>query len=136
MSISRKIGAAAFGAALAAALAGPASAQTRIVMAGSSSGGTAHLYFAALAPLLNKYVPGMEASARSGGSTENVVLLERGTAQIAGASPGDAEKVLGKSRAGAIAQLIVKPQGKPVIVPQDDKRAPLGAEVEDFSYFK
>jgi len=96
MSISRKIGAAAFGAALAAALAGPASAQTRIVMAGSSSGGTAHLYFAALAPLLNKYVPGMEASARSGGSTENVVLLERGTAQIAGASPGDAEKVLGK----------------------------------------
>ena len=65
-------------------------------MAGSSSGGTAHLYFAALAPLLNKYVPGMEASARSGGSTENVVLLERGTAQFACASPGAAEKVLGK----------------------------------------
>lgn len=74
----------------------PAKAQTRIVMAGSSSGGTAHLYFAALAPLLNKYIPGMEASARSGGSTENVVLLERGTVQVAGASPGDAEKVLGK----------------------------------------
>jgi TRAP transporter TAXI family solute receptor len=97
MTMSRKIGAAAFGAALAAAaFAGPASAQTRIVMAGSSAGGTAHLYFAALAPLLNKYIPGMEASARSGGSTENVILLERGTAQIAGASPGDAEKVLGK----------------------------------------
>lgn len=73
-----------------------ASAQTRIVMAGSSSGGTSHLYFAALAPLLNKYIPGMEASARSGGSTENVLLLERGTVQVAGASPGDAEKVLGK----------------------------------------
>jgi len=97
MTIARKIGAAALGAALAAgAFAGTATAQTRIVMAGSSSGGTAHLYFAALAPLLNKYIPGMEASARSGGSTENVVLLERGTAQIAGASPGDAEKVLGK----------------------------------------
>jgi len=26
----------------------------RVVMAGSSSGGTAHLYFASLAPLLNK----------------------------------------------------------------------------------
>ena len=42
-----------------------AQAPTRLVMAGSSSGGTAHLYFASLAPLLNKYVPGMEASARS-----------------------------------------------------------------------
>jgi TRAP transporter TAXI family solute receptor len=87
----------ALGASLVAlALAAPASAQTRIVMAGSSSGGTSHLYFAALAPLLNKYIPDMEASARSGGSTENVVLLERGTVQIAGASPADAEKVLGK----------------------------------------
>ncbi|MBM3525752.1 MAG: TAXI family TRAP transporter solute-binding subunit, partial [Alphaproteobacteria bacterium] len=87
----------ALGAALAVSTAAPdASAQTRIVMAGSSSGGTAHLYFAALAPLLNKYVPNMEASARSGGSTENVLLLERGTVQVAGASPADAEKVLGK----------------------------------------
>ena len=92
-----KVGALALGVTLAAAgVFETASAQTRIVMAGSSSGGTAHLYFAALAPLLNKHIPGMEASARSGGSTENVVLLERGTAQIAGASPGDAEKVLGK----------------------------------------
>jgi TRAP transporter TAXI family solute receptor len=92
-----KMGALALGVTLAAAgVLGTASAQTRIVMAGSSSGGTAHLYFAALAPLLNKHIPGMEASARSGGSTENVILLERGTAQIAGASPGDAEKVLGK----------------------------------------
>lgn len=76
------------------ALATSAVAQTRIVMAGSSSGGTAHLYFAALAPLLNKYIPGMEASARSGGSTENVLLLERGTVQIAGVSSGDASSVL------------------------------------------
>lgn len=91
------LGAMALGAVFATAgQVGSADAQTRVVMAGSSSGGTAHLYFAALAPLLNKHIPGMEASARSGGSTENVVLLERGTAQIAGASPGDAEKVLGK----------------------------------------
>jgi len=73
----------------------PAAAQTRLVMAGSSSGGTAYLYFAALAPLLNKYVPGMEASARSGGSTENVLLLERGGVQVAGVSSGDAKGVLG-----------------------------------------
>jgi TRAP transporter TAXI family solute receptor len=83
-------------AAMTALVTGDVAAQTRVVMAGSSSGGTAHLYFAALAPLLNKYIPNMEASARSGGSTENVLLLERGRADIAGASPGDAEKVLGK----------------------------------------
>jgi TRAP transporter TAXI family solute receptor len=73
-----------------------ATAQTRLVMAGSSAGGTAYLYFAALAPMLNKYIPGMEASARSGGSTENIVLIERGSAQVAGASPGDAQGVFGK----------------------------------------
>ena len=78
------------------ALSSGATAQTRIVMAGSSSGGTAHLYFASLAPMLNKYIPGMEASARTGGAVENVVLIERGGAQIAVAGPGDAQAVLGK----------------------------------------
>ena len=73
-----------------------AQAPTRLVMAGSSSGGTAHLYFASLAPLLNKYVPGMEASARTGGAVENVALLERGGVQVAVAGPGDAQAVLGK----------------------------------------
>ena len=73
-----------------------AAAQTRIVMAGSSSGGTAHLYFASLAPMLNKYIPGMEASARTGGAVENIALLERGGVQIAVAGPGDAQAVLGK----------------------------------------
>jgi len=71
-------------------------AQTRIVMAGSSSGGTAHLFFASLAPLLNKYVPGMEASARTGGAVENIALIERGGVQVAVAGPGDANAVLGK----------------------------------------
>ena len=77
-------------------VAGSAVAQTRLVMAGSSSGGTAHLYFASLAPMLNKYVPGMEASARTGGAVENVALLERGGVQVAVAGPGDAQSVLGK----------------------------------------
>jgi cephalosporin-C deacetylase-like acetyl esterase len=39
--------------ALSAVVVMPENAETRIVMAGSSSGGTAHLYFASLAPLLN-----------------------------------------------------------------------------------
>ena len=77
------------------AFAGTAFAQ-RIVMAGSSSGGTAHLYFASLAPMLNKYIPGMEASARTGGAVENIALLERGSVQVAVAGPGDAQAVLGK----------------------------------------
>ncbi|MBL8672755.1 MAG: TAXI family TRAP transporter solute-binding subunit [Alphaproteobacteria bacterium] len=79
-----------------AAAALPAQAQqTRLVMAGSSSGGTAYLYFAALSQLLNKYVPGMEATARSGGAVENVALLERGSVDVAVAGPGDASQVLG-----------------------------------------
>jgi TRAP transporter TAXI family solute receptor len=69
---------------------------TRLVMAGSSSGGTAHLFFASLSTLLNKYVPGMEATARTGGAVENVALLERGGVQVAVAGPGDAQAVLGK----------------------------------------
>ena len=73
-----------------------AQTPTRLVMAGSSSGGTAHLYFASLAPLLNKYVPNMEASARTGGAVENVALLERGGVPVAVAGPGDAQAVLGK----------------------------------------
>ena len=80
---------------IAGAFAGNALAQ-RIVMAGSSSGGTAHLYFASLAPMLNKYIPGMEASARTGGAVENIALLERGSVQVAVAGPGDAQAVLGK----------------------------------------
>jgi len=78
--------------------AAPAAAQNRLVMAGSSAGGTAYLYFAALSSMLNKYIPGMEASARSGGSTENIALLERGGVQVAGASPGDAQAVFGKEK--------------------------------------
>jgi len=73
-----------------------AQTPTRLVMAGSSSGGTAHLFFASLAPLLNKYAPNMEASARTGGAVENVALLERGGVQVAVAGPGDAQAVLGK----------------------------------------
>ena len=52
------------------------------------------------------------------------------------AAVAKAEKVLGKSRAGAIADLIVKPQGRPVIVREDDKRAPLGVEAGDFDEFR
>src|SRR6185369_15212273 len=95
MKIGRFMLLAAAGMFVATTLCQHAAAQTRIVMAGSSSGGTAHLYFASLAPLLNKYIPGMEASARTGGAVENVALLERGSVQVAVAGPGDAQTVLG-----------------------------------------
>ena len=96
MRIGKRSCASIAGVVLLACAATSAEAQTRIVMAGSSSGGTAHLYFASLAPLLNKYVPGMEASARTGGAVENVALIERGGVQVAVAGPGDAQAVLGK----------------------------------------
>jgi uncharacterized protein len=96
MGMAKRWAVAFAGLAVAAACIAPAWAQTRIVMAGSSSGGTAHLFFASLAPLLNKYVPGMEATARTGGAVENVALLERGGVQVAVAGPGDAQAVLGK----------------------------------------
>lgn len=47
-------------------------------------------------------------------------------------SPSKAEKALGKKRAGDIQPLIVKPEGKPVLVADSDKRPPLGATPEDF----
>jgi TRAP transporter TAXI family solute receptor len=67
-----------------------ADAQERLVMAGSSAGGTSHLYFATVATLINKYIPGVEASARSGGTAENVMLIERGEIKIGVTEPGAA----------------------------------------------
>lgn len=65
-----------------------------------------------------------------------VDLLAEGAYERKLLSVAKAEKVLGKKGSGAIADLIVKPQGRPVIVREDDKRAPLGAEVGDFDEFK
>ncbi|MBN8933631.1 MAG: TAXI family TRAP transporter solute-binding subunit, partial [Rhizobium pusense] len=49
-----------------------------------------HLYFAAVATMINKYIPGLEASARSGGTAENVMLIERGEVKIGVTEPGAA----------------------------------------------
>jgi hypothetical protein len=48
-------------------------------------------------------------------------------------SPAQAEKALGKEKK-LIKDLIIKPQGKPVLVPESDKREPiaLGITVDDF----
>ena len=73
-----------------------AAEATRLVMVGSSSGGTAHMFFAALSTLLNKYIPDMEASASSGGTTQNVPLLERGEIKVACVNPGAGIKLYGK----------------------------------------
>lgn len=43
-------------------------------------------------------------------------------------SPAQAEKALGRAKAGEIADLVIKPRGKPTLAPDSDPRAPYGAE--------
>lgn len=50
-------------------------------------------------------------------------------------SPAQAEKALGKKRAGEVADLIVKPEGKPALVPEGDKRPPITTTAKDFDVF-
>lgn len=47
-------------------------------------------------------------------------------------SVAKAEKKLGKKRAGEIAELIIKPAGKPALVPESDPRKPITITVDDF----
>lgn len=47
-------------------------------------------------------------------------------------TPAKAEKVLGKARKGEIAELIVKPEGKPTLAPESDPRPAVNVSVEDF----
>lgn len=47
-------------------------------------------------------------------------------------SVAKAEKLLGKKRIGLLNGLVVKPEGKPTIVPDSDPRPALGATAEDF----
>ncbi len=73
----------------------PAFAAERIVMAGSSAGGASYLYFATVAKLFNDGISGYDFSARTGGTTENVPLVETGEVKIAAASPGGVVKLYG-----------------------------------------
>lgn len=47
-------------------------------------------------------------------------------------SVAQAEKLLGKKQAGLLDGLVTKPQGKPTLAPDSDKRAPIGANISDF----
>lgn len=47
-------------------------------------------------------------------------------------SVAKAEKILGKKKASEIASLIVKPEGKPTLAPESDKRPAIGATLADF----
>lgn len=47
-------------------------------------------------------------------------------------SVAQAEKLLGKKQAALLDSLVTKPQGKPTLAPESDKRAPIGANISDF----
>lgn len=47
-------------------------------------------------------------------------------------SVAQAEKLLGKKQATLLDGLVTKPQGKPTLAPESDKRAPIGANISDF----
>lgn len=47
-------------------------------------------------------------------------------------SPAQAEKLLGKAKAADIADLIVKPEGRPTIAPESDKRPAINLTNDDF----
>lgn len=47
-------------------------------------------------------------------------------------SPAQAEKLLGKAKAADIADLIVKPEGRPTIAPESDKRPAINLTKDDF----
>jgi hypothetical protein len=49
-------------------------------------------------------------------------------------SPAQAEKALGKKRAGEIADLVVKPEGKPTLAPESDKRPSVTTTASDFDF--
>lgn len=47
-------------------------------------------------------------------------------------SVAQAEKLLGKKQADVLHELVTKPQGKPTLAPESDKRPPIGANISDF----
>lgn len=47
-------------------------------------------------------------------------------------SPSQAEKVLGKTKATSIKELIVKPEGRPTLAPESDKRPAINLTNDDF----
>jgi hypothetical protein len=46
-------------------------------------------------------------------------------------SPAQAEKLVGKKKFGELNELVVKPPGKPTLVPDSDKRKAINENVED-----
>jgi hypothetical protein len=47
-------------------------------------------------------------------------------------SPSKAEKLLGKTRKGGIEDIIIKPEGKPTLAPESDKRPAINLQESDF----
>lgn len=63
--------------------------KQRITLSAGTQGGSVYTFATALSSLVNKYSPSVELSVRSGGTSENILLLESGELKLAGASGMD-----------------------------------------------
>ena len=63
--------------------------KQRITVAAGTQGGSVYTFATALSSIVNKYAPGVELSVRSGGTSENILLLESGEVKLAGSSGMD-----------------------------------------------
>ncbi|HEY7803860.1 MAG TPA: DUF2800 domain-containing protein [Orrella sp.] len=68
--------------------------------------------------------------------TKLVELLDTDAYERKLLTPAKAEKVLGKKKAVEIADLIVKPEGKPTLAPESDKRPAVNVTANDFEACK
>ena len=67
----------------------PGADKQRITVAAGTQGGSVYTFATALSSIVNKYAPSLELSVRSGGTSENILLLESGELKLAGSSGMD-----------------------------------------------
>ena len=96
--------------------------KQRLTIAAGTQGGSVYTYSTALSSLVNKYSPTVELSVRSGGTSENILLLESGEVKLAGSSGMDyyTTKQARPQESTLIRTLsVVLPFGQVIMVPKD-----------------
>ena len=96
--------------------------KQRLTLSGGTQGGSVYTFGTALASVVNKYSPSVELSVRSGGTTENILLLESGELKLAGASGVDyfiAKNAQPKDSASIRTVTVMFPFLQVVVVPRD-----------------